>query len=314
MATPAAGPAGQSGASAGRSGDPAGRRGRTSPTLVAPYGRPDWAWAWGTRTYVMGILNATPDSFSGDGLDRDVAAAVAHGRRLVAEGADILDVGGESSLARDTGPIAVEEELDRVLPVVRQLRREVHGALLSVDTWKAPVAAAALAAGANLINDVGAMRRDPQMRDVAAQYGAPIVVMHSQETTRYRDLMGDIARFFREVLGEAARAGVRPEQVILDAGFGFGKSVHQDLEVTRRLRELTRFGRPLLHAPSRKRTIGRVLGFPDTVEERLFGTAAAVTVGIANGADVVRVHDVLHLKRCVLMSDALLRGYAGPDE
>ena len=284
------------------------------PTLTAPYGRPDWIWEWGRRTYVMGILNVTPDSFSRDGVDRDVTAAVARGRRLAAEGADVIDVGGESSHARDHGPIGVQEEIERVVPVIRQLRQDLPDVLLSVDTWKAAVAAAALEAGANLINDVGAMRRDPEMRQVAAQYRAPIVVMHSQASTEYQDLVADVARFFQEVLDEGARAGVQAEQVLLDAGFGFGKSVYQDLECTRRLRELKRFGRPLLHAPSRKRTIGRVLGFPDTVAERLLGTAATVTVGIAHGADMVRVHDVLEMKRCVQMSDALLRGYSGPDE
>jgi dihydropteroate synthase len=288
------------------------------PVLVAPYGRPDWRWDWGRRTYVMGILNVTPDSFSGDGLDDDIAAAIAHGRLLAAQGADIIDVGGESSHARETRPISLEEEKDRVVPVVESLRRCLETTLISVDTWKAGVAAAALAAGAHLINDVGAMARDPEMKAVAAAFGAPIVVMHSQPATpdcpSAGDPMADIQRFFETTIEAAGRAGVREEQIVLDAGFGFGKSVHQDLLVTRRLRELTRFGRPLLHAPSRKRPIGRVLGCPQSVPERIFGTAATITVGIANGADIVRVHDVLDMVRCVRMSDALIRGYSGPDE
>lgn len=149
---------------------------------------------------------------------------------------------------------------------------------------------------------------------MAAQTGVPIVLMHSQPTTEYSDLLTDVARFFFAAINEAVAAGVSEEQIILDAGFGFGKTVHQDLLLTRRLRELTGFGRPLLHAPSRKRSIGRVLGYPDTVEERLFGTAAAVSVGIANGADMVRVHDVLEMVRCCKLTDALVRGYDGPDE
>jgi dihydropteroate synthase len=158
------------------------------------------------------------------------------------------------------------------------------------------------------------MRRDPDMKRVAADAGVPIVLMHSQDSTIYRDPLTDVIRWFYEALDEAVAAGVAETQIILDAGFGFGKSVQQDLLLTRRLRELTSFGRPILHAPSRKRTIGRVLGYPDTVEERIFGTAATVSVGIANGADLVRVHDVLDMARCCKMTDALVRGYGGPEE
>ncbi|HLN62613.1 MAG TPA: dihydropteroate synthase, partial [Symbiobacteriaceae bacterium] len=219
-----------------------------------------------------------------------------------------------SSEARDHGPIEVQDEINRVIPLVKWTRATYPDVLVSVDTWKARVAEAAVTAGAQIINDVGAMRQDPDMKRVAASSGVPIVLMHSQEGTVYRDLVGDVVRFFYEAMDEAVAVGVKEEQIILDAGFGFGKSVHQDLELTRRLRELTGFGRPLLHAPSRKRTIGRVLGYPDTVEERLLGTGATVTVGIANGADMIRVHDVLDMVRCAKMSDALLRGYAGPDE
>lgn len=285
-----------------------------APQLVTPYGRTEYEWQFGRRTYIMAILNVTPDSFSDDGLDRDVMAAFRRADQQAAAGADIIDVGGESSEARDHAPIPWEDEARRVIPVVEYIRRQYPDILISVDTWKARVAAAALDAGAHLINDVGAMRRDPEMREVAAHYRAPIVVMHDQPTTVYGDIMSDIYRFFCEVIEEGHRAGVKSEQIIVDAGFGFGKSVHQDLLVTRRLRELTSLGRPILHAPSRKRTIGRVLKFPDTVEERIFGTAATVTVGIANGADMVRVHDVPDMVRCVRMTDALLRGYDGPDE
>jgi dihydropteroate synthase len=291
--------------------EPSTHRAPGRPTLVEVAGH---TWRFGALTYVMGIVNATPDSFSDDGLDRDQAAAMQRIEQVVREGAHIVDIGGESSEARDHGPIAVQDEIDRVVPLVRWTRERFPAALVSVDTWKARVAEAAVAAGAQIINDVGAMRRDPDMKRVAADAGVPIVLMHSQDSTIYRDPLTDVIRWFYEALDEAVATGVAETQIILDAGFGFGKSVQQDLLLTRRLRELTSFGRPILHAPSRKRTIGRVLGYPDTVEERIFGTAATVSVGIANGADMVRVHDVLDMARCCKMTDALVRGYGGPDQ
>jgi dihydropteroate synthase len=291
--------------------EPSTHRASGRPTLLPV---PGHAWRFGELTYVMGIVNATPDSFSDDGLDQDAEAAQRRIARVVAEGAHMVDIGGESSEARDHGPISIQDEIDRVVPLVAWTRATYPEVLVSVDTWKARVAEAAVAAGAQIINDVGAMRRDPDMKRVAAGAGVPIVLMHSQEGTDYRDLVTDVARFFYQAIDEAMAAGVREEQIILDAGFGFGKTVHQDLELTRRLRDLTGFGRPILHAPSRKRTIGRVLGCPDTVAERLLGTGATVSIGIANGADMVRVHDVLDMVRCVKMTDALVRGYTGPDE
>lgn len=291
---------------------PGSNRSRGLPTLVPVPGHTPWRF--GAMTYVMGIVNATPDSFSDDGLDRDVSAAHRRLEQVVAEGAHIVDIGGESSESRAHHPVDVQDEVNRVVPLVRWTREHHPHVLISVDTWKARVAEAALESGAHLINDVGAMRRDPDLKRVAAAAGVPIVLMHSQEGTSYSDLVSDVVRFFAKAMEEALAAGVREEQIILDAGFGFGKTVHQDLALTRRLRELTGFGRPILHAPSRKRTIGRVLGCPDSVPERLLGTAATVTVGIAGGADMIRVHDVLDMVRCARMSDALLRGYDGPDE
>ncbi|MDB4896191.1 MAG: dihydropteroate synthase [Firmicutes bacterium] len=282
------------------------------PTLVPV---PGHEWRFGQLTYVMGIVGATPDACSDDGRDRcDADAARRRIARVVAEGAHIVDIGGESSEAREHGPTGLQDEIDRVVPLVAWTRQAYPHVLVSINTWKAQVAEAAVAAGAHLINDVGAMRRDPDMKRVAADTGVPIVLMHSQEGTAYKDLVSDVARFFYEAMDAAVAAGVREEQIVLDAGFGFGKTVHQDLELTRRLRELTGFGRPILHAPSRKRTIGRVLGYPDTVAERLLGTGATVTMGIANGADIIRVHDVLDMSRCATMTDALVRGYCGPDE
>ncbi|HYF92711.1 MAG TPA: dihydropteroate synthase [Symbiobacteriaceae bacterium] len=291
--------------------DPATHRAPGRPTLAAV---PGHTWRFGELTYVMGIVNATPDSFTDDGLDTDQAAAMRRIEQIVTEGAHIVDIGGESSEAREHHPVAMHDEISRVVPLVRWTRRQFPAVAVSVDTDKARVAAAALEAGAHLINDVGAMRRDPDMKRVAAESGAPIVLMHSQATTVYADLLSDVARFFWEAMNEAVSAGVREDQIILDAGFGFGKTVQQDLLLTRRLRELTGFGRPILHAPSRKRTIGRVLGYPHTIEERLLGTAATVAIGIANGADIVRVHDVLDMARCCKMTDALVRGYNGPDQ
>lgn len=275
---------------------------------------PGHAWRFGELTYVMGIVNATPDSFSDDGLDRDQAAAWRRIEQVVAEGAHIVDIGGESSEARSHAPIDAQDEIDRVIPLIVRTRERFPAVIVSVDTWKARVAEAAVAAGAQIINDVGAMRRDPDLKRVAAASGVPIVLMHSQETTNYTDLVSDVHRFFYEAMDEAVAAGVREEQIVLDAGFGFGKSVQQDLELTRRLREMTGFGRPLLHACSRKRSIGRVLGYPASTPERLLGTAATVSIGIANGADIIRVHDVRDMARCAQMTDALVRGYAGPDE
>jgi len=275
---------------------------------------PGHTWRFGELTYVMGIVNATPDSFSDDGLDRDQAAAWERIEQVVREGAHIVDIGGESSEARSHQPIAVQDELDRVVPLIARTRERYPEVIVSVDTYKARVAEAAVAAGAQIINDVGAMRRDPDLRRVAAATGVPIVLMHDQVPTRNTDLISDVAHFFYTAMDEAVAAGVRAEQIILDAGFGFGKTVHQDLALTRRLRELTGFGRPLLHACSRKRTIGRVLGYPASTPERLLGTAASISLGIANGADVIRVHDVLDMVRCAKMTDALVRGYAGPDE
>lgn len=281
------------------------------PTLTPVGGH---AWRFGELTYVMGIVNATPDSFSDDGLDRDFDAAWRRIEQVVAEGAHIIDIGGESTDSRENHPVDLQDEIDRVVPLIRKARQTFPDVLISVDTWKARVAEAAVEAGAHIINDVGAMRRDPDMKRVAAATGAPIVIMHDQPSTEYKDLVSDVARFFYAAMDEAVAAGVSEEQIILDAGFGFGKTIHQDLELTRRLRELTGFGRPILHACSRKRTIGRVLGYPNTVEERLLGTGATVSIGIANGADIVRVHDVLDMARCCKMTDALVRGYAGPDE
>jgi len=261
---------------------------------------------WGSRTYVMGVVNVTPDSFSGDGLGLDVEAAVAQGRRFEEEGADILDVGGESTRP-DFAPISVEEELRRVVPVVRRLAAET-ALPVSIDTYKPEVAEAAIAAGAHLLNDVWGFRHQgdgERLARLAAASGLPAVVMHNQRGRQFHDVIGDLLAGFRESLRIAREAGIPEERLIVDPGFGFGWTEEQNLEILRRLAELRVLGRPILIGTSRKSTIGKVLGLP--VEERLEGTAATVAVAIAHGADIVRVHDVKAMVRVAQMTDAIVR-------
>jgi len=262
---------------------------------------------WGSRTYVMGVVNVTPDSFSGDGLGLDVEAAVAQGRRFEEEGADILDVGGESTRP-DFAPISVAEELRRVVPVVRRLTAET-ALPVSIDTCKPEVAEAAIAAGAHLLNDVWGFRHQgdgERLARLAAQSGLPAVVMHNQRGRQFRDVIGDLLAGFRESLRIAREAGFSEERLIIDPGFGFGWDEAHNLEMLRRLAELRVLGRPVLIGTSRKSTIGRVLDLP--VEERLEGTAATVAIAIAHGADIVRVHDVKAMVRVARMTDAIVRG------
>lgn len=260
-------------------------------------------FVWGERTYVMGILNVSPDSFSGDGVS-DVEAALARARSLVAEGADLLDVGGESTRP-GAAEISAEEELCRVLPVLRRLRAELD-VPISVDTSKAAVAREALRAGADMINDVWGFRRDPEMAAVVAEFGVPAVVMHNQRGRPFHDVIGDITAGLRASLALARAAGVPEERLLVDPGFGFGWTPEQNLEMLRRLGELRALGRPILVGTSRKSTIGLVLDAP--VTERLEGTAATVAIAIAHGADVVRVHDVAAMVRVARVSDAVVRG------
>ena len=279
---------------------------------------------WGERTYVMGVINVTPDSFSRDGV-MDVEAAVAQGKGFVAQGADILDVGGESTRPafaarlerRLTGRDSFEgarhvseaEELRRVIPVIQRLAQEVE-VPISVDTYKSGVARRAVEAGASIINDVWGLKRDPGIAPVAAKYGCGLILMHNQEGTTYQELIPDILGGLRDSVDAARKAGVAADKIILDPGIGFGKTAEQNLEVLRRLRAFRRLGRPLLVGTSRKSTIGLVVGVP--VEDRLEGTAATVALAIANGADIVRVHDVQQMARVARMSDAIVRGWTQP--
>ena len=260
-------------------------------------------FVWGRRTYVMGVLNITLDSFSGDGLGYDVEAAVAQGRRFAAEGADILDVGGESTRP-GFDPVSADEEIGRVLPVIERLLADVD-IPISVDTSKVGVAQAALAAGAHLLNDVSGLRHDPEMAALVARFGVPAVVMHNQRDRPFRDVIGDIRDGLEAGVALAVAAGVPRERLIIDPGFGFGWTPEQNLEMLRRLGELSDIGLPILVGTSRKSAIGAVLGLP--VEERLMGTAATVAIAIARGADIVRVHDVREMVQVCRMADAVVR-------
>lgn len=257
----------------------------------------------GERTLVMGILNITPDSFSDGGSFNDLSRALEHAQQMVEDGADIIDLGGESTRPGYT-PVPVAEELRRVIPVLEKLVERIP-VPISVDTTKAEVARQALEIGAHIINDQWALRADSEIARVVAHYNAPVILMHNQQGTVYRDLMGDIIRFFRESMAMAEEAGLSREKIIIDPGIGFGKTVEQNLEVMSRLRELDCLGQPVLLGTSRKSMIGKTLNLP--VDQRMEGTAATVAIGIASGVDIVRVHDVKEMVRVARMTDAMVR-------
>ena len=260
---------------------------------------------WGRRTYVMGIINLSPDSFAGDGLGSDLPAAVAQALRFQAEGADLLDIGAQSTRPGHT-PISVEEELARLLPALEAIAPEV-ALPISVDTYRAPVASRALEAGASLINDIWGLKADPKIAQVAARHGVPLILMHNQDGTDYQDLLPDIFAGLRQSILVANGAGVEARNIFLDPGIGFGKTPDHNLEVLRRLGEFRALGHPLLLGTSRKSTIGRVLDLP--VDQRVEGTAATVALSIAGGADIVRVHDVKEMVRVCRMTDAIVRNW-----
>jgi dihydropteroate synthase len=261
----------------------------------------------GERTLIMGILNVTPDSFSDGGRFLEPAAAVEHACRMAEEGADIIDVGGESTRPGHT-PVPLDEELRRVVPVLERLVEAVH-VPISIDTYKAEVARQALEIGVHMVNDQWALRADPEMAATVARYGAPVVLMHNRRDTEYRDLMHEILTFLSESVNIALEAGIPREKIIVDPGIGFGKTVEQNLEVLHRLSELRCLGQPILLGTSRKSVIGKTLDLP--VDERVEGTAATVALGIAAGADIVRVHDVRQMVRVARMADAVVRRGTG---
>jgi dihydropteroate synthase len=259
----------------------------------------------GTRTLVMGVVNATPDSFSGDGVGGDPEAAVRIALEMVAAGADIIDVGGESTRP-NAQPLDAGGELARVLPVITAVAARVP-VPVSIDTRHATVAAAAIEAGAAMVNDIWGLRGDPGMASVVAAAGVAVVAMHNQRGTAYGDLMAGVRAALEQSLSVARSAGIDPDRVILDPGFGFGKTPAQNLELIRRLTELIGLGRPLLVGASRKSTIGMVLdGAPPS--RRLEGSLALAVLAAAAGADIVRVHDVAETVRALRVADAVTRG------
>ena len=278
---------------------------------------------WGSRTYVMGILNVTPDSFSGDGIisKGDVMqAALAQADEFLASGADLLDVGGESTRP-GSAAVSANEELERVIPVIQALHNTFPDALISIDTYKAQVAEEAIHAGAHIINDVWGLRADPDLAHVATKYKAPVILMHNRSNpasvdvreklgnayigSEYQNLLEDVKKELLESVALAKNAGVDESLIVLDPGIGFGKTREHNLELINRLGEIRSLGYPVLLGPSRKSFIGFTLNLPP--DQRVEGTAAAVSVGITRGADIIRVHDVKEMARVAKMTDALVR-------
>ena len=265
---------------------------------------------WGYKTYVMGILNTTPDSFSGDGTGLNVRHAVEKGIEFVREGANILDVGGMStrpaSMYGSVDMVSEEEEISRVLPVIKLLASEVN-VPISIDTYRSSVASVALSEGATIVNDIWGFKKDPRMASVVAETGAHIVLMHNTDDPEYDDVVSDVIADLMNTVAKAISSVVDPSKIIIDPGIGFAKNSEQNLEIIRRLGEFKKLGHPILIGTSRKSTIGMVLDLP--VDQRLEGTAATVALSIANGADVIRVHDVKEMSRVAAMTDAIVRGW-----
>ncbi|WP_238917768.1 dihydropteroate synthase [Clostridium sp. YIM B02555] len=258
----------------------------------------------GKRTYIMGILNFTPDSFSDGGKFNNIDMALEHVRKMIEEGADIIDVGGESTRPNHT-PVEEAEEINRVVPIIKAIR-EKFDIPISIDTYKAKVAEKAIEAGADLINDVWGFKMDKDMAKVAAKFNVPCCLMHNRTNTDYKDLMGEILEDLRECIKIAKEAGVKDENIILDPGIGFGKTYEQNLETMNNLERLKELGYPILLGTSRKSMIGLTLNLPS--EERIEGTIATTVIGIMKDAcDFVRVHDVLENFRAAKMTDAIVR-------
>lgn len=297
---------------------------------------------WGSRTYVMGILNITPDSFSGDGIlspsptraewsasedeagrgirGEGIEAALAQAKEFLSNGADILDVGGESTRP-GSQPVDADEELERVIPVIEAIKKEFPDALISIDTYKARVAEQAFKAGAHILNDVWGLRADPQLASVAAAFRVPVILMHNRSNpasvevreqlgnaylgSTYENLIEDVKRELLISVELAKKAGIEDSHIILDPGIGFGKTREHNLELINRLNEIRALGFPILLGPSRKSFIGFTLDLPP--DQRVEGTAATIAVGITRGADIIRVHDVKEMARVARMTDAIVR-------
>lgn len=274
---------------------------RKSPVQAGKY-----ALHFGKKTYIMGILNITPDSFSDGGDFVDIDEAVQHARQMVEEGADIIDIGGESTRP-GSAEVTEEEELRRVIPVIKRLSKEID-VPISIDTYKAKVAEQAIQAGAVIVNDVWGMQKDPKMPAVVAKYQVPVIMMHNQVGTDYsRDIMEEISIFLRHSLELGLKAGVKLENMMIDPGIGFGKTAEQNMVVMARLGELNDLGCPILLGTSRKSFIGKILDL--VPKERVEGTVATTVMGIIQGADIVRVHDVKENLRAAKVADAVVRGW-----
>jgi dihydropteroate synthase len=284
---------------------------------------------WGSRTYIMGILNLTPDSFSGDGLletgsdaeafQLDIDAILEKARCFIENGVDIIDVGGESTRP-GAQLVSAEVEIKRVLPVIKVLASKLD-VIISIDTYKASVAQEALQHGAHMVNDVWGLHADPDLAGVVAKHLAPVILMHNRSSWAhaeikerlggryvgipYEDLLEEVKSELMESVSIARSAGISEDQIILDPGIGFGKSVGQNLELVNRLDEIRKLGFPVLLGPSRKSFIGYTLNLPP--DQRLEGTAAAVSIGIVRGADIIRVHDFPYMTRVIRMTDAIIR-------
>lgn len=261
---------------------------------------------FGKKTYIMGILNVTPDSFSDGGDFNSNKSALEHAKRMIEEGADIIDIGGESTRP-GSSKVGKDEEYKRVIPVVETLVKEIEGVYISVDTYKAAIADVALERGAKMINDVWGLQKDPEMASVIARHSVPVVMMHNQDGTDYQnDIMESIIDFFKESIRLAKEAGVENHNLILDPGIGFGKTADQNLEVIDRLEELQVLGYPVLLGTSRKSMIGKILDLPP--KERVEGTIATNIIGVTKGVDIIRVHDIKENIRAVKVADAIVRG------
>lgn len=291
----------------------------------------NFTFQWGSKTYVMGILNVTPDSFSGDGLmspspsgrgvrDEGEPRALEQAKYFLDNGADILDIGGESTRP-GSQPVNAKDEIERVVPIIQAIRKNFPNTIISIDTSKAEVAEAGFNAGANILNDVWALRADPRLASVAAAFGVPVILMHNRSNpasvevrerlgnayigSEYENLIEDVKRELLASVEIAVKAGVWDTRLILDPGIGFGKKREHNLELINRLDEIRVLGYPVLLGSSRKSFIGFTLDLP--ADQRVEGTAATVSIGIARGADIVRVHDVKEMTRVAKMTDAIVR-------
>lgn len=257
----------------------------------------------GERTYIMGILNVTPDSFSDGGKYNLISGAVLHTKEMIKQGADIIDVGGESTRPNHI-PVSEEEEIDRVIPIIEALRKEFD-IPISVDTYKSKVAEFSIKAGADIINDVWGFKKDPNMAEVAAKYQVTSLLMHNRDNRDYYNFLDDVVSDLQDSADIALKAGVLKENIILDPGIGFAKDYKQDLTIMNNLEILSKLGYPILLAASKKRMIGTTLNVPPI--DRVEGTIAATVIGIMKGCDFVRVHNVLENKRAAMMADAIVR-------